>query len=817
MPLDPFVAKIKTPLDSKPPRFRLPKLSPKAVKLLIAVASAIMIISMVSFAIFSYLSTNKEFSKDHGLTANDQEALQEEAKKSDAANPGGNVEQGKGGTSGTNPPVVTLTADPASVVTGGKSRLKWSVTNNPKECIASDDWSGARAASGEEDTPALTTIQTYLFTLTCKTDTGTGFATVGVGSMSRTVTGNAARAPIVTIAPADSWVYTGSSTQIIWSTTNSPTSCTASGDWSGTKSGDGSISTGSLTQTRNYTYTLKCSNAAGSSSATTTVEARTPPADIPIVTIAATPPGPIVPGASTTLSWSVSNAPTSCVASGDWSGAKAASGSQVMAGLSTIKTYLFTLTCSNAAGGTFDTAALQVIPNPPDVSITVSPSPIYTRATSTISWSSTNNPTSCTATGAWSGAKTASGSLNTGTMNSAGNYLYELQCSNQGGTSAKRSTTLVVSLPPKPVVNLSASPISVTIGGSSNLTWSTTNTPLSCNASGDWSGAKAASGSVSTGGLGTIRTYNYTLDCNNDGGTGSASTSVTVSNGTSSNPPAVSITASPTTIATGAASTLTWSATNAPTSCTSSGSWSGSQSANGSASTGAIGTAGTYTYTLTCTNSSGSGSGSATVTVVTPPAISISVSPSSITTGGSATVSWSVANSPTSCTAGGNWSGSKAASGSQSTGAVSPAGTYVYSLSCSNAGGTTSNSTNLTVSDPAPVYCGGLTPCYGPTDLAAHSTIGNCWGWNTTWVVNITSFRPTHKGGIKSGSTSTLENTSATCNHSINTILRGTASIPGYQDSGGATTHAHGSATINNSASSLLLGYRVGYYDATKP
>lgn len=816
MSFDPFVVQFDAPEPNPGLHRHLPTLGPRGTKILIAVAAALMIISMLAFTVFSVLSTNKKFTASHGLDTNEVDALQQ-AEKSQQALPGGNVAVGSGGTSGTNAPVVTLTADPASVVQGGTSKLKWSVTNNPKECKASDDWSGDKKSSGEEQTPSLGKVQTYLFTLTCKTATGTGFATVSIGSTAQGGTGNVITRPTVTLAANPSSLYVGDSSTLNWSVTNNPTSCTASGDWSGVKSTSGPASTGALTSAKTYTYTLTCQNSAGSGFATATVKAENPPADVPIVTIAANPAGPIAPGASTTLSWTATNSPTSCTASGDWSGAKSASGSQSSGALSTIKTYQFTITCSNSAGGTFDTAAVQVIPSIPDVSLSVSPTNMYVGSSATLSWSSTNSPTGCTAGGSWSGAKAGSGSQSTGVINSAGTYSYSLYCTNQGGTSAVRTATLNVTLPPAPVVSLSANPISTTVGGSANLSWSATNSPTSCTASGDWTGTKSSSGTASTGALATVKTYSYSLQCSNAGGSDTASTSVSVSSGTTSSPPVVSITASPTTIGTGSSSSLTWSATNSPTSCTASGSWSGSKSASGSQSTGAIGAAGTYTYTLSCSNSAGSGSASATVTAITPPGITISVSPTSITTGSSSTITWSATGSPGSCTATGSWTGSKAASGSQSSGTMSTAGTFIYTLSCTNGGGTTSNSATLTVSDPAPVYCGGKTPCYGPADLAAHASIGNCWSWNIDWVINITTFRPNHKGGIKSGSTSTLENTSATCNHDINAILKGTSSIPGYKDSGGSTTHNHASSTSNNTASSALTSYRAGYYDATKP
>lgn len=61
-----------------------------------------------------------------------------------------------------------------------------------------------------------------------------------------------------------------SAANLTWSTTNSPTSCSASNGWSGSKSvSGGSQSTGNLTSSR--TYTINCSNSGGSDSDSVTV------------------------------------------------------------------------------------------------------------------------------------------------------------------------------------------------------------------------------------------------------------------------------------------------------------------------------------------------------------------------------------------------------------------------------------------------------------------------------------------------------------------------------------------------------------------
>ena len=71
-----------------------------------------------------------------------------------------------------------------------------------------------------------------------------------------------------------------------------------------------------------------------------------------------------------------------------------------------------------------------------------------------------------------------------------------------------------------PTVTLSASPGTVTSGSASMLNWSSTNAS-SCMASGNWSGSMGASGSKSTGALGSATTY--TLTCSGAAGTTPAS------------------------------------------------------------------------------------------------------------------------------------------------------------------------------------------------------------------------------------------------------------------------------------------------------
>ena len=147
---------------------------------------------------------------------------------------------------------------------------------------------------------------------------------------------------------------------------------------------------------------------------------------------------------------------------------------------------------------------------------------------------------------------------------------------------------------------------------------------------------------------------------------------------------------------------MNWTTANA-TSCVASGDWSGSRSLSGSQSTGVLNTVRTYSYALSCSGAGGTTSRTATVMVSArppPPTITIAATPTQVSQGGTAMLSWSSANA-TACSASGGWSGSKPLSGSQVTAALSQTTTFV--LSCTGAGGTASRSTTVTVTVPPAV------------------------------------------------------------------------------------------------------------------
>ncbi|MFY9329811.1 MAG: DUF3443 domain-containing protein [Georgfuchsia sp.] len=162
------------------------------------------------------------------------------------------------------------------------------------------------------------------------------------------------------------------------------------------------------------------------------------PTPNPVIVSIGANPSELVVGESTTLTWSSSNA-TGCQASGAWSGVVELSGTQLVTP-SAAGTFTYTLTCDGVAKSAtvVVTAAASALPT---VSLSLEPASVVAGQPSTLTWSSTD-ATSCSASDAWAGNKSSSGS--TVVMQAvAGTFTYNLVCIGPGG-SATGSVTLGV-------------------------------------------------------------------------------------------------------------------------------------------------------------------------------------------------------------------------------------------------------------------------------------------------------------------------------------------------------------------------------------
>ena len=120
---------------------------------------------------------------------------------------------------------------------------------------------------------------------------------------------------------------------------------------------------------------------------------------------------------------------------------------------------------------------------------------------------------------------------------------------------------------------------------------------------------------------------------------------------------------------------------------------------------------------------SGTTNNSVTGTTTTPPpssqkpipTLTFSASPTSITTGGSTTLTW-VSTNATSCSASGAWSGTKSIRGSQNLTNLQSTGTYI--ITCTGAGGSKSSSVSISVTTPTPTPTPTSTSSIMPTSIA---------------------------------------------------------------------------------------------------
>jgi hypothetical protein len=318
--------------------------------------------------------------------------------------------------------------------------------------------------------------------------------------------------PTISLTASLTTIDAGQSATLAWTSTNAA-SCSATGAWSGSLPASGSQSTGALND--NASYTLTCSGPGGTSEpATLAIVVNA----LPTVLLTANPSA-IPAGSDSTLTWSSAHA-TSCTGSGSWSGTLAASGTQSTGALSSAATY--SLSCTGPGGISSPASATVSILSGlvvPVVTLTASPAAVAAGSAATLTWTS-SNATSCTASGAWSGAVHLSGSQSTGPLSTATSY--SLSCSGPGGTSSTSATVNVI-----PTATLSVYPTVVAPGDTSTLTWHSTNA-TACTAGDGWSGTLPSGGTQVTSAVST--TTAYSLSCTGAGGTSAvASATLTVS------------------------------------------------------------------------------------------------------------------------------------------------------------------------------------------------------------------------------------------------------------------------------------------------
>lgn len=326
------------------------------------------------------------------------------------------------------------------------------------------------------------------------------------------------------------------------------------------------------------------------------------------------------------------------------------------------------------------------IGDPPTLSITATPLFVGVNQSSTLIWSSAN-ATDCSASGAWSGAKPAAGTM-TVSHAEPGSYSYILTCTGPGGSWTSGTTLLVRSGPL--VVSLNITPRMISTEDTATLVWSSSNA-TSCVASGAWSGNKELNGSTTVS-QPLAGNYHYRLTCSFGLSTAFSGSTLTVV-------PAgilpTTLSANPPTVPVGQTSVLTWSSTGAD-SCVATGAWSGNLPASGSQTVTVSSPGGNY-YAITCTSPTANGGASATIQGLQA-TVNLSATRTMIGAGQSTTLTWTSTQAQ-SCIAAGAWSGTLPASGSQVL-TLDALGDYTYEITCDDPG--TSAEAAVTVSVVAP-------------------------------------------------------------------------------------------------------------------
>ena len=238
---------------------------------------------------------------------------------------------------------------------------------------------------------------------------------------------------------------------------------------------------------------------------------------------------------------------------------------------------------------------------------------------------------------------------------------------------------------------------------------------------------------------------------------------------------------------------------------------------SGSQSTGAL--TANATYGITCSGSGGNATQSATVSVTQkPPAVTLTATPSTVASGATSKLSWSSTNA-TSCTASGGWSGSEPISGSMTTAALTA--TTKYTLTCTGAGGTASQSATVTVSAAPP----SVSISASPTSVTSGS--GSTVSWSSSNATSCTasgawSGTKATSGSYSTGALSSSATYSLTCTGTGGsasqsaTVTVTASSPPPPPPTGLSCTGSSGSLTLKASAvrdtgiSPLLV-----FFDAT--
>ena len=399
----------------------------------------------------------------------------------------------------------------------------------------------------------------------------------GVASGYSSLTSNSALAsscvlPTVTLLPAVSTITVPGSQTLTWTSTGA-VSCTSAGSSGGTAipsfptSGDTNLNGfKSVSPTSNTTYGITCTNLTGSASATALVKVLPgTPIVTPTTLACGTPAGKInltfdQASEGVTTDYYLSRSPFSVAdPNSGWGVIQTTTSLTDLVspntGLTPGAKYYYQLMARGLGGDRYSeitNANASVTCPVPTVDLTVNAGLLSGQGGTVslaqgtpikLSWTSSNlnGANACTATtnGSWTGTQANTGAdVSVNATPAPGTYSYTITCSgNPAAVPSSASDSVTVVILQIPSVTLVASPNPVEYGGTTKLTWTTTNNATGCTAQGDWSGSKLVTG-AGNGGNETVgplskTSYSFGISCAGPGGTSPVVTeSVTVNSPT---------------------------------------------------------------------------------------------------------------------------------------------------------------------------------------------------------------------------------------------------------------------------------------------
>ena len=600
------------------------------------------------------------------------------------------------------PPTISFfSATPSSIDKGKTSTLKWS-TSNADSVSISPGIGTVKAQGYRVVSPTSTTTYTLTATNTAKAVKATTKVTV-----------RPIDPPTATFSASPETIDKGKSSTLKWNTTDATSVFISPGIGTVKASGTRTVSPSSTT-----TYTLTASNSVKTVKVTAKVTVRKPTPPPISGTISASPnPCTIAEGKSTcttTLKWSATgtsglrvrvshNGRASTVVS-----SSGASGSTSPSWIQAAPAHTYTFTLYDYAGRVqgklLDSVKVtgKAAQKPPTISsFTASPTTIDSGQSSTLKWSTANADSLSISPGVGKVTGTSVSVSPTSTT------TYTLTAKNTA-KSVTATAKVTVRPPPAPKISsFTASPATIDKGKSSTLKWSTANaTSLSISP-----GVGTVTGTLVK--VSPTSTMTYTLTATNSVKTVTATVKVTVRGTPTTVSGAISASPNPCAIAAGkytCTSTISWTVQNTSrvrvVVSRNGGRASIFATATGGDSQSAswIREAPANTYKFSLYDYTGGSLGalldSVTVTGRREPTISyFTVSPTSINSGGSATLLWSTANADSVSIDQGI--GTVSARGSLK---VSPTSTTTYTLTATNTVKTVTATVKVTVrgTKPAP-------------------------------------------------------------------------------------------------------------------